>query len=354
MTLCRPDFVRQNVPLAGMTSMGVGGPARYLAEVDHASQLPPLWQWVQAEGLNVVVLGHGTNVIVGDGGVPGVVIRIRAADLQVLTQDADGVRLRAQAGLEMDALCAWTVERELSGLECLSGIPGTVGAAPVQNIGAYGQEVGDVVVSVDTFDGKTGQWACIPAASCEFKYRNSCFRRDDAPMIWSVTLHLHRDRAPCLHYPAVAQQLEDVPTPSLWDVRNTVLRLRREKGMVLDPDDPDSRSCGSFFVNPTLDRKAFDRLCDIAKGTPPHKILNGGAVRVPAAWLIESAGFTRGMIWGEVGISGKHCLALINRGNATALDILEAAEAVAREVERRFGVALVMEPRTVGVFSPIL
>ena len=349
--------VREDVPLAPLTSLGLGGPARFLAEAESAGELREALAWADGRDLPVQVLGGGTNVVVPDAGFPGLVVRVVPDGLAF--EGSDGrVRVRAEAGVSWDALVRSSVERGLSGVECLSGIPGLAGAAPIQNIGAYGQELADTLVAVTCLDRPTGEVVRLPARACGFGYRTSRFRAEDRDrwVILSLELELGRDTPPRIRYPELAASLErsvDLrgmePAAAALTVREHVLALRRRKSMVLDPDDPDARSAGSFFLNPVLEPEAFEELARrhaAGGGDPVPSFPAEHGVKVPAAWLVERAGFRKGHRHGAVGISSAHALALVNRGG-TAAELLELAGEIREAVRRRFGVELAIEPTIV-------
>jgi UDP-N-acetylmuramate dehydrogenase len=263
----------------------------------------------------------------------------------------EGDELRVQSGEPWDPLVARAVAEGLQGFECLSGIPGSTGATPIQNVGAYGQDVAETVTWVRVLDRVTGEIATVPAAACGFDYRRSAFKGDDRRVVLEVAFRMREQgTSGPLRYAELARAL-DVPvggTAPLADVREAVLALRRGKGMVLDPADPDSVSAGSFFTNPILTPAAFAALQARAAAPPPAFPEPDGRIKTSAAWLIGHAGFQRGETRGRVGISGKHTLALVNRGGASTEELVALAREIAARVAERFGVALVPEPVFVG------
>jgi UDP-N-acetylmuramate dehydrogenase len=297
----------------------------------------------------VLVLGGGSNLVIADDGFPGTVVRI-ASQGRVATPAGDDVLLEVAAGEDWDALVARCVEDGLAGLECLSGIPGLVGATPVQNVGAYGQDVSQSVVAARVYDRDTDVVSTV--TDCGFAYRTSLFKVQ-APrwVVLSVTYRLTRSPSSRpVQYAELARVLgvDTGGVAPLADVREAVLSLRRSKGMVLDPSDPDTRSAGSFFTNPLLDPEQVTALR--ARGLDPPTYPDAdGRVKVPAAWLIEEAGFWKGYGDGPAGISSKHALALVNRGGAHTSDLLLVARAVRDGVRDTFGVELAPEPVLVGV-----
>ena len=317
--------------LADLTTLRLGGPAGELVEARTEAEVID-----GARGASLVLAG-GSNVVVADAGVPGTVLRIATRGIE-----RDGARLTVAAGEDWDALVAACVDDGLQGFECLSGIPGSVGATPIQNVGAYGQEVAETVETVRVLDRETGEVVDMPAADCGFVYRGSVFKYRDRRIVLSVTFRLREAaRSGPLHYAELTRAL-DVPvggTAPLADVREAVLALRRRKGMVIDPADPDSVSAGSFFTNPILER---------APDGAPTWPEPDGRVKTSAAWLIERAGFHKGYGNGRVGISTKHTLALVNRGGATTAELMALAREIAAAVRERFGIELHPEPVLVG------
>jgi UDP-N-acetylmuramate dehydrogenase len=319
------------VELAELTTLRLGGPAGALVEARSEAEL------LEAAPDAALIMAGGSNVVVADEGVPGTVVRIATRGIE-----RDGARLTVAAGEDWDALVAMCVAEGLQGFECLSGIPGSVGATPIQNVGAYGQEVSETVESVRVLDRATGAVVDMSSAECRFVYRGSVFKYHDRRVVLSVTFAL-RDQplSEPLRYAELCRAL-DVPiggAAPLADVREAVLALRRRKGMVIDPTDPDSVSAGSFFTNPIL---------DAAPDGAPTWPEPDGRVKMSAAWLIERAGFHKGYGNGRVGISTKHTLALVNRGGGTTAELMALAHEIAGGVHDRFGIALHPEPVLVG------
>lgn len=350
------------VRLADYTTLGLGGPAARFVEAGTEDELVAAVQAADRAAEPVLVLGGGSNVVVADEGFPGTVVRVATTGLQA--EVADGAaRVTAAAGLDWDGLVAWCVADALSGIECLSGIPGLAGATPIQNVGAYGQEVAQTVVSVRVYDRVRAEVLALPAAECGFGYRTSTFKRDgDRYVVLSVTFRLGAGpmSAP-IRYRELASALgvaegERVP---LADARAAVLKLRQAKGMVLDAADPDSRSVGSFFTNPVLTEAEFaDLVARVGQpgdgpDLPPHWPDADGRVKVSAAWLIERAGFGKGYqadgVPGGARISTKHTLALTNPGQGTTADLIKLAKRIKAGVFAASGVQLANEPVLVGV-----
>jgi UDP-N-acetylmuramate dehydrogenase len=319
------------VELAELTTLRLGGPAADLVEARTEEELV-----AAALGASLILAG-GSNVVVADEGVPGTVVRVMTRGVA-----RDGARVTVAAGEAWDSLVAMCVAEGLQGFECLSGIPGSVGATPIQNVGAYGQEVAETVESVRVLDRATGVAVAMSPAECRFVYRGSIFKYHDRRVVLSVTFRLRpsNESAP-LRYAELCRAL-DVPiggSAPLADVREAVLALRRRKGMVIDSSDPESVSAGSFFTNPILER---------APDGAPVWPEPDGRVKTSAAWLIEQAGFSRGYGNGRVGISAKHTLALVNRGGGTTAELMALAHEIAGGVRERFGVSLHPEPVLVG------
>ena len=339
---------RHDVPLAGLTTLRVGGPARDLVEVTSSRELVEAVRALDAAGEPVLVLGGGSNLLVGDGGFDGTVVKVATRGVDDDVASCSGAVLTVAAGEPWDPFVALTVERGFSGMEALSGIPGSVGATPVQNVGAYGVEVGQHVTTVRTLDRSTGQVRTLFAVECGFGYRSSVFKAQPGRyVVLEVTFQLRLGSlsAP-VRYAELARVLGvEVGTrvPAV-EVREAVLALRGSKGMVLDDADPDTWSAGSFFTNPVLDAAAAQALPEEA----PRYAQPDGCVKTSAAWLIEHAGFGRGWGDGPARLSTKHTLALTNRGSATAADVLDLARRVRTGVVESFGITLEPEPVLVG------
>ena len=329
------QILREHIPLAPLTTMGLGGPARYLAECTSLDEMRDCLTWAEAEGLSVQVLGGGSNVLFADAGYSGVVLKVGLSGVVF-----NGETVEVAAGEDWDGFVQCCVERGLAGVECLSGIPGSVGATPIQNVGAYGQEVKDTIAEVRALDRQTLAEIAFAPAECGFAYRQSRFKGADRFIVTSVTYRLDDSGQPQIRYPELRRHVDD-ECPTLATVRDAVLALRRGKSMVIDPQDPNSRSVGSFFLNPVIDAEAFDALKDRYPNVPHFPAAAG--VKVPAAWLVEQAGFHKGLRRGDVGISERHALALVNRGGTTRA-VLALAGEIRDAVEQTFGIRLEREP----------
>nr|WP_296068342.1 UDP-N-acetylmuramate dehydrogenase [uncultured Actinoplanes sp.] len=330
-------------PLSAYTTLRLGGPAGTLTVATETDQVVTTVRNAAAAGKPVLVLAGGSNVVIGDAGFPGPVVLVRTRGIRVAETHADSVVLRVAAGEDWDAFVEYAVTNGYSGVECLSGIPGSAGATPIQNVGAYGQEVAHTIVAVHVYDREHDTIRIMPPADCAFAYRRSVFKNNDRYVVLEVDFRLARsDESAPIRYAELARTLgveagERVP---LRQARDTVLKLRAGKGMVLDPDDRDTWSVGSFFTNPVLPVAEWERLALDA----PHWPGDDGTVKVPAAWLIEHAGFPKGFAGDGVAISSKHTLALTNRGAGTTIALLDLARAIRDGVRDRFGIDLHPEP----------
>jgi UDP-N-acetylmuramate dehydrogenase len=346
-------------PLSDLTTLRLGGPARRLVQASSERELLDAVRAADEAGEPLLLLAGASNVVVADEGFDGTVVRIATRGVEQLQRSDGRAWFDVAAGEDWDRFVAACVAAGLSGVEALAGIPGSVGGTPIQNVGAYGQEVADVVVGVRALDRSTGEIHTLDAESCLFDYRSSVFKRDPGRwVVLRVTFALeHSEESEPVRYAELARRLRIEPgrQAPLGAVRDAVLELRRGKGMVLDPADPDSVSAGSFFTNPVLRERDFgafaarvaERLgTDVA---PPAWPAGERRVKTSAAWLIERAGFQRG--YGRpdgIAISSKHTLALCNYGGGTTAELVALAREIAGGVEEAFGVALVPEPVFVG------
>ncbi|HYM61578.1 MAG TPA: UDP-N-acetylmuramate dehydrogenase [Thermoanaerobaculia bacterium] len=343
--------LRPDVPLAPLTTLGIGGRARYFLRAESVDQIIAAISWAEDRALRLVILGGGSNVLIADDGIDGLVVQ---NDLRGVTvgDAATSVFVKVAAGEPWDAFVERAVLSGWAGIECLSGIPGLIGATPIQNIGAYGQEVSETIVRVEALDRATRRVRWFTNEECGFGYRSSRFKNIDKDryVILSVTFRLTRDGKAVVRYQELRRYLDEsgTSTPSLSEVREAVLAIRRRKGMLLDSNDPDTRSDGSFFMNPVVAASELDGLLARAGAGLPHFDAADGSVKLSAAWLIENAGFPKGYERGNVGISSKHSLAIINRGGGTARDVLALVELIQRTVRDKFGVELHPEPAFIG------
>ncbi|TDC57257.1 UDP-N-acetylmuramate dehydrogenase [Actinomadura sp. KC345] len=348
----------EEVNLAGYTTLRLGGPARRFVEATTEAELVAAIRKADEQGEPVLVLGGGSNLVVSDDGFPGTVVHVSTRGTERVASGGDAVHVRVQAGEDWDPFVARCVAENLAGVECLSGIPGRVGATPIQNVGAYGQDVSETIVEVRAYDRRTRAVVTLDRDACRFTYRHSVFKGDDRYVVLDVTYALHEaEESQPVAYAELAKRLGVRPGDrvTLKEARDAVLELRRGKGMVLDAADPDTRSAGSFFTNPILgpdqltelERRVADRLGPDAAFPRYPEI--GDRVKTSAAWLIDRAGFTKGHTVGPARISTKHTLALTNPGGASTADLLALAREVRGGVRDAFGVELVNEPVLVGV-----
>jgi UDP-N-acetylmuramate dehydrogenase len=352
-------MIRENVPLAPYTTLRIGGPARYFAGAHNEDQLLEALAYAADLGLPVFILGGGSNVLFADEGFPGLVLHVA---IKGIGWSSDGV-VTASAGEDWDEFVRQCVERELAGIECLSGIPGLVGGTPVQNVGAYGQEVSETITSVRVYDLPTNRIIELSNAACRFGYRSSIFNTIERGhyIVLAATFALNPRGEPAIHYPDLDSIFAGSSTrPALKEVREAVRSIRSRKAMLLVPGDPDCCSAGSFFKNPIVTAAFFQRMTEDARARNtiandqevPHYSVGDGRVKVPAAWLIEHAGFQKGYTRGRAGISSKHSLAIINRGGATAREVLGLANEIQERVRAKFGIYLQPEPVLAGFEVP--
>ncbi len=338
--------------MGSRTTIGVGGTAHYLVEARAESDVVQALEWAHQRGLSVRVLGGGSNLVVADSGFDGLVVAIALRGIACSTARGDAL-VTAQAGEPWDAVVEYAVSRGLSGLEGLSGVPGCAGATPIQNVGAYGQEVAETIVSVRAIDRRTRQAIELSAKDCAFTYRDSFFK-SQAPERYVVTevRFALPERAPAeVRYPDLQRELlrRELTRPTLGELRTCVLSVRREKSMLLDPADPNGRSCGSFFLNPIVTGADAERVRavagDVAVPTYPQP---DGRVKLAAGWLIEQSGFGKGLRDGNVGLSTKHALAIVAHAGATASEVAQLSLRIRNGVQARFGIELHPEPNFWG------
>lgn len=343
--------------LAPFTTLKIGGKARFFVSAKTENEIIEAVRFAEANDFEIFVLGGGSNVLIADEGFDGLVLK---ADLRGVSEsgEKDGTTfITAQAGEDWDEFVCFCVERNLAGIECLSGIPGFVGGTPVQNVGAYGQEVSETIVNVRVFDRKTKETLELTNADCKFAYRASIFNTTEKNrfIVLAVTFALKAGGEPKVTYKDL-QQFFGENKPALMKVRQAVLQIRRAKSMVIDADDPNSRSVGSFFKNPVVNAEKFNAIEKFARERQlisadehiPKFTMDGENVKIPAAWLIEKSGFHKGFRKANVAISTKHSLAIVNLGNATAKDVLDFKDEIQARVSEMFGVELTPEPLFIG------
>lgn len=352
-------ILRENVLLAPLTTLKVGGPARFFVEAGTRDEIVAALDYAASEQLSLFVLGGGSNLVVSDRGWPGLILKISLKGIDAYPESGKSV-FQVAAGEDWDAFVAYAVAQNCSGIECLSGIPGATGGTPVQNVGAYGQEVSQTISSVDVLDRETGQERSLSNQECHFTYRTSIFN-DSATqrfIVMSVTFQLQPGGEPRLQYADLKTYFAGWQTPpTLAQTREAVRKIRLSKAMLIVPGDDDCRSAGSFFKNPVLSESGLaallQRAAEFTHSTNlPTYPAGDGKVKVSAAWLVERSGFSRGTTRGPVGISSRHSLAIVNRGGATAADIIALKNEIENGVYEKFGVSLKAEPVFVG-FDPI-
>ncbi len=341
--------IRENVALGPLTTLQVGGPARYFVEAQSEDDVAHAVAYARERSLPLFVLGGGSNLLIADSGWPGLVLKIAIAGVEERRQSGRAL-FSAAAGEDWDALVARAVAANCAGIECLSGIPGLVGGTPVQNVGAYGQEVSETITEVRVLDTFSGVVRTLDSVKCEFAYRNTVFnsRERGRYIVLRVTFALIPGGKPRLEYADLKNYFAGRTAPTLAETRDAVRAIRRGKAMLLVPGDDDCRSAGSFFKNPVLARSQYDRLLDTTRDAIPTFRAPDGKIKVAAAWLVEHAGFPKGLTRGPVGISSKHALAIVNRGGARASDIAALAAEIQQRVAEKFGIELQPEPVYVG------
>ena len=346
-------LIRENVPLAPLTTLGVGGPASFFAEAASAEEVRRAVHHAGERALPLFILGGGSNLVISDAGWPGLVLRIRIAGIEE-HEDNGKLLFQVGAGEPWDNFVARAVARDCSGVECLSGIPGSVGGTPVQNVGAYGQEVSDTIESVQALDLRDGQVRELCNPACGFAYRTSIFNSSERGryIILRVTCALTPGGRPRLEYADLKKYFAGRPgAPTLNEVREAVRQIRAGKAMLIVPGDEDCRSAGSFFKNPVLTAAEHEQLRRRASAmglqVPSYPALSA-LHKVSAAWLVEHSGFAKGYTRGPVGISRKHALAIVNRGGAATADVIALKNEIQQRVTETFGIQLSPEPVFVG------
>lgn len=349
--------IEKNVPLAPLTTLGVGGEADYFLSAESEEAILHGFEFATTNNLNVFVLGGGSNILISDSGYRGLVIKIDLKGRTFNEQDAATVVLTCAAGESWDDLVAETVRRDLQGLECLSGIPGSVGGTPVQNVGAYGQEVSETIRTVRCLERSTGKIVDLSSKQCGFSYRKSIFNTTakDKFVVLSVNFRLRIAGKPKVVYADLKKQFDE-RIPTLVETRNAVLAIRAAKSMVIDKSDPNSRSAGSFFKNPIVSALFLKDLISELRSSKllkeneivPVFEIDDSHLKIAAAWLIERAGFSKGYRKGNAGISTNHSLALVNCGNAKAAEIVALKDEIQSSVRQKFGISLEPEPIFIG------
>jgi UDP-N-acetylmuramate dehydrogenase len=345
--------LQEHVALAPLTTLGVGGAARFFVDALTVDDVREAVRFAKGRGLPLFVLGGGSNLVVSDSGWPGLVLKISL--LGINHRHGHGTaNFVVSTGEDWDSFVSSTVQHNCSGIECLSGIPGSVGGTPVQNVGAYGQEVSDTIDSVIALNIETGEEEEFEKADCRFTYRGSIFNTSQRGryIILQVVYALTHDGEPHLGYQDLQRHFAGLGRkPTLAEVRTAVCEIRASKGMLIRPGDPDARSAGSFFKNPVVTEEAFDavkkRATERGLEIPNYPAL-AARRKIPAAWLVEQSGFSKGFREGRVGISRKHALAIVNLGGASAAEVLALQSQIQARVEEMWGIRLELEPVLVG------
>ncbi len=341
--------IQENVSLAPLTTIGIGGPARFFLRATTVDEIRDALKWAAEREQQVFFLGGGSNLLVSDEGFDGLVVHVDLRGIVVESED-EFAMVKVAAGEPWDDFVAFAVEHKYAGVECLSGVPGSTGATPIQNVGAYGQDVSETIVRVEALDRTTDRVITLTNWECRFGYRASLFKNyeRDRYVVVAVTFRLKVGGCATIRYPELQKFVDErgVSVDDLQGVRDAVIAIRKRKGMVLDASDPDTRSDGSFFMNPVLTLAQYDAFARIAPNAPHFPA--GDEVKLSAAWLIEHAGFSKGFTMGNVGLSSKHTLAVINRGGGTAAEVKELVKLIQGKVREQFGVELHPEPNFVG------
>jgi len=346
--------IEENKELAPLTTLGVGGPTRWSVRAETESDVAEAVAWAEERRVPLFVLGGGSNLLVADAGFDGLVLQIALKGIRVeALLDGEGRLFEVAAGEDWDSFVEKTLGEGCAGLECLAGIPGTVGGTPVQNVGAYGQEVASTIKMVRAYDIQQRAVIELRADECGFSYRGSRFNTSDKGrfVILAVSYLLLQNGAPTLKYADLRRVFPADTTPSLLQVGHAVRSIRQSKGMLLVDGDPDCRSAGSFFKNPVVTEEKVADIVRIAGAEPPRYVAGAefpGMVKVSAAWIIEKAGYSRGYKLGRAGISSKHTLAVVNLGGATASEILTLADLIRSSVSKLFSIDLQVEPMMLG------
>ena len=344
--------IQQNVPLAPYTTFRIGGPARFFADITSEAALLEAIAYARTHSLPIFVLGGGSNLLVSDSGFDGLVLHIAIAHPFQAQPNGSHIDYTITAGCDWNAFVLYIAKQGITGIECLAGIPGSVGGTPVQNVGAYGQEVAKTITSVRALDLETTTFVDLTPDQCGFSYRRSIFNTThrNRYIVTAVSFRLDPAAKPNLTYPDLTRYFAG-QTPTPIDIYHAVRTIRHGKGMLLVDGEADCRSAGSFFKNPivpTATLNAIAATLNIPAETIPNWPATEGQTKIPAAWLLEKAGFPKGFQQGNAGISSRHTLALINRGNATAADIEALRDTIRAEVAKRFAIQLEQEPVQVG------
>ncbi len=336
--------IERDMPLADLTTLKIGGEARLFVRAESEAEVIEAFNFADENEIDLFVLGGGSNVLIADEGFDGLVLQIGLRGIETKENI-----VTAQAGEDWDELVEFCVRQNLAGIECLSGIPGFVGAVPVQNVGAYGQEVSETITKVRVFDRKTKEILELSNADCKFSYRTSIFNTTERNrfIVLAVTFDLKKGGKPKIVYKDLREFFAG-KRPNLMRTREAVIKIRSDKSMVINPKDINTKSAGSFFKNPIVSKEKFGEMSEKFGAALPNYPFNENSVKIPAAWLIEQSGFRKGYKKGRAGLSTKHTLAIVNLGKATAKDILALKDEIQSKVKEKFDVELKPEPVFVG------
>lgn len=349
--------VQENISLAPFTTFKIGGNARYFITAETEKEIIDAINFANENDFEIFILGGGSNILVSDDGFDGLVLKIASKGILQAEIDDQFVAVTAQAGEDWDEFVEFCVNKDLAGIECLSGIPGLVGGTPIQNVGAYGQEVSETIKTVRVYDRKSKQVLELSNQDCGFEYRKSIFNttQKDRFVVLSVVFNLQKNGKAKIAYADLQKHFVD-RNPTLAETRKIVRQIRESKGMLVRQGGLDSQSAGSFFKNPIVDKEKYNEIQKIAHKLEligrddkvPSFFVDENNVKIPAAWLIEKSGFHKGFQNGKAGLSTCHTLALTNRGNAKAEDILKLKEIIQSKIKELFEIELTPEPNFIG------
>lgn len=341
--------VQENISLAPFTTLKIGGKARLFVKAESEEQVVSAVKFATENDFELFVLGGGSNVLISDKGFDGLVLQIALKGIEFGAEKDGIVKVTARSGEDWDEFVKICVEKNLQGLECLSGIPGLVGGTPVQNVGAYGQEVSETISTVRVFDRKSGEILELSNTDCRFSYRTSIFNSTEKNrfIVLAVTFLLKQNGESKIVYKDLREFFAD-EKPDLSETRRAVLQIRSAKSMVIDENDVNSRSAGSFFKNPVVSKEKLEKIKESHNGEVPVFFIDAENVKIPAAWLIENAGFYKGFRNGDIGLSENHPLAIVNFGEANSDDVTELKNLIQQNVREKFGIVLIPEPVFIG------
>lgn len=339
--------IESHVKLSTLTTIGVGGPAKYFVRIKDIESLNTALNLAKNSRIEILILGDGSNVIISDRPFEGLVLKLEIRGVERIRKSKYTSTYRVGAGVNWDDFVKFTVKNKLSGVECLSGIPGKVGAAPIQNIGAYGQEVKNVITNVEAINLKNSETVNFSNSQCRFTYRNSLFERKSKYIITSVDFKLAKNVFPEIKYKELSEKLNS-NSSNINQIRKAVLELREQKSLLIDEAGSKNKSVGSFFLNPVVRKSQLKQIERAAKSQAPNWPIGKAHTKISAGWLIEQAGYKKGYKKGNVGLSKKHALVIVNKKDATAKEIIDFATDIKYLVNKKFGVNLKPEPVFIG------